>query len=801
MAKLPDVTALGERPSPAAVTGVARYRTEQGSEDVGNAITVAGGDVDHAATQLYRAQKVEQDRVDTLRAEEAFSKLREKQLDLSIGPENGFTNVKGSEAVSRPMLPEWNKKFDDEQKLLADSLGNDAQRYKFAHRATLSRMQFGDDILHHMANQREVYGKEVYEGVLGTEERSAAAKWDSPADIGLSLTRVDDAVHSRAEAQGWPAEYANSVLLESKGKIHKAVIDQAIANQNFDYAEKWFEQNKDNIDSHTAATLSKAVEGGAQKQRAADYVGDYISHQQDYLGLGKLQDTVLADPVLDDTRKNTIMGRIQNQRFALERRAEVETARRQHVIGKAINENVGNILAGYEPSLEQIQPIINAAKGTDLEEDANRMVQLAQATRTFRNQAPAQQEAMITGAETQLRSDPTKFDRRVLDAWKEIKQKQGEQVKDDPVTFATRQGYAPPVPLNLAEPGAVAGDLAQRYSLARAVSDKYQAPFKPLTKPELGLVTEALSKGTWQQKGDYLAKLHAASAGDEEGYSAVLQQVAPDEPVTAVAGEYAAKDRKPVADLMLRGESILRPAKKTDGTPDRGTLLPMPAEKEMRSAFDDKVRDAYAGRVQQRNVMYQSARSIYAALSADAGDKDTAVLDSDRWDKAITMATGGVDKYRGKHVVLPYGMDLGTFKDQMDARLGEVAASGALPPTLTASRLADLPVESIGDGKYILRSGDSVLVGAQADGHKTPIVIDFNKPISSNAPKLSAVPPLPDYPVLPQPTNVNEALGQLEIVNKRYRTALQNPETSEGDLTKLRTVVEAADAKVRELNK
>lgn len=799
MAKLPDPsTALGERPSPRAVTGIARYRTEQGSEAIGNALADAGGDIEQAGTQLYRAQKIEQDRVDTLRAEEAFSKMRQKQLDLSFGPENGFTNVKGSEAVSRPMLPEWTKKFDDEQKALADTLGNDAQREKFSRRATLSRMQFGDDIVRHMANQREVYGKEVYEGILGTEERSAAAKWNSPADIALSLTRVDDAVQSRAEAQGWPAEYANAVLLESKGKIHSAVISQALANQNFDYAEKWFEQNKAEIDPNTAAALHKAVEGGAQKQRAADYIGDYIAHQQDYLGLGRLQDTVLADPVLDDTRKNTIMGRIQNQRFALERRAEVEITRRQHVISKAIGEINANTLAGYEPSLEQIQPIINAAKGTDLEGDAQQMVQLAQATRAFRNQTPTNQEAMITSAETQLRQDPTKFDRRVLDAWKDIRQKQAVQLNEDPTTFAVRQGYAEPVPLNLADPGAAAGDLAQRFSLARSVSDKYQAPFKPLTKPEVSLVTDALSKSTWEQKRDYLAQLHAASAGDVEGYSAILSQVAPDEPVTAVAGEYASKDRKQAADLMLRGESILRPPKKTDGTPDRGTLLPMPAEKEMRSSFDEKIRDAYSGRVEQRNVMYQSARSIYAALSADAGDKDTSVIDQDRWDKAIDMATGGVDKYRGKHVILPYGMDLGTFKDQMDARLGEVATSGKLPPHLNASRLRDLPVESIGDGKYVLRVGDSVLA---EKGLKAPIVIDFNKPFSSTAPKLSAVPALPDYPSIPAPTNSDEALEQFKTLAKRYENALSNPETSQTDLAKYRQDYEAAEKKFQELNK
>jgi hypothetical protein len=203
---------------------------------------------------------------------------------------------------------------------------------------------------------------------------------------------------------------------------------------------------------------------------------------------------------------------------------------------------------------------------------------------------------------------------------------------------------------------------------------------------------------------------------------AVMAQLAPDDPVTAIAGSQAARGRNAEADLILRGQAILRPSTKSDGKPDSSGLLPMPPELDLRMRFDSYVREAFTGKPEARNAHYQAAKAAYAALSIDAGDRDTKIFNSDRWEQAMETAIGRVDKYNSRRIVLPHGIDLGEFKVGVRERIDDAARSGNLDPTWTASRLRDLPLENLGDGRYVLRSGNGVVV----DKRGRPVVINFN---------------------------------------------------------------------------
>lgn len=172
---------------------------------------------------------------------------------------------------------------------------------------------------------------------------------------------------------------------------------------------------------------------------------------------------------------------------------------------------------------------------------------------------------------------------------------------------------------------------------------------------------------------------------------------------------------------MLRGESILRPNRKEDGNPDGGTLLPIPSDEQMSKLFDDTVRDAFAGMPHARSDHYQAARAIYAALSADAGDRDTSVLDTDRWERAIQLATGGVEKYRGRNILMPYGYDPSMFRDGIARRVDDLIQGGRLDEQWTKSKLLDLPLMAVGDGRYTFVVGDALLVDRKGD----PVEVDF----------------------------------------------------------------------------
>lgn len=721
MAKIPDPLAA-ERPSARAPGGIARLAVVA-PEGPGRGLMAAGGDVQQAAEELYRHQKIEEDRVNTLRAEEAYNKQRERALELSIGEQEGFAHLKGAAAVTRPILPEWTKRFDDSAAQIASTLSNDTQKERFKQRVGVGRLQYQEEIYRHLAREGDTYAKEVFDGTMVTEQRNAVARWDSKNDIDSSLERIKNAVEERGDRYGWPADYRKAILLAETGKVHSAVIQQAIASGDYVYAQNWFNEHRADVDLATAKQLEVTVRDGTQKQISAAYNEQFLAQRESKEGLQGLEKRVVGDKVLDETRKNIIHGRILGRLDALEAREAREGAQRERAIGQAISEVNSNTLAGMPATFDQLSPVLEAAKGTPMEREAEQMVRLADATAKFSRLTPIQQAAQITETERAARADPTKFDRKVVDAWKQIHASQKEMLGKDPVTFAVRQGIAEPVALDLTTPQGMGDELTNRFSVARSMQSVYQAPLRPLTEPEQQLVSRLIDGAGYKERREYLGSLFQASRGDVQGFSAIMAQLAPDHPVAALAGEYQAKGRNRASDLMLQGEAILRPNKKADGKPDSGSLIPMPPEIDLRREFDHEVRDAYAGHPEERNITYQATRAIYAKLSSDAGDKDVKVPDLSRLRASIELATGGVEEYRGKRTVMPYGMGLGEFKDQVQRRTQDIEASGALSEGVTAKTLQQLPLEAAGDGRYVFRSGDSAIIGKNNE----KIILDFNR--------------------------------------------------------------------------
>lgn len=723
--KLPDVTSLGPRDVPTPPGGGASYTPPAPTGIVSSATSTLAASLGRMGAELEHEQKLEQDRVDTTRAEEAFNQLRSQQIDLTLGEENGFTRQKGSAAVNRqvPLNKEYLDRFDKISQQIEAALTTDTQKLKYRSRAAVARQQMAEQLLRHMAAEGETYSRETFEGTVLTEARAAVANWDSPNDIGLSLYRIEQAVDARAEKLNWPKEYRDAVLLEKTSLVHKAVVQQALASGDYLYAQRWYQENKDAIDLPTAKAVEHAVQEGTQKQIAAAYTADYLANQNNRKVLEQLHTKILADVDLDETRKNMLVGRVQNRMAVLEHKAELAQERHLRRLERGINELNANTLAGFEPTAEQFASVINAARGTELEPAVKQAVQLAGATRSFRNAPPAVQERLLTEAEAGVRKDPSKFDRRVVSAWRTIFDAQRAQVRESSVTFAVRQGLVdPPKPLDLAQPHLQGEPLAERFAIARAMSARYQVPMKPLTAEETTLLSTTLKSAPAEEKRKYFAGLAQASGQDYEGYSAIMGQIAPDDPATAVAGTYAFRGRTQASDLILRGQAILNPPRKEDGKPDGGKLWPMPPEKDLRVGWQGYEKDAFAGHAGARNAMYQAALAIYAAKSVEEGDS-SAVLNTGRWEEAMRLATGGIEKHKGRAIVLPYGYEYGQFRDVLRAKINLVAEQGRLAKGVTPAAIEDLPLEAIGDGRYVFRVGDGILV----DKESRPILIDFNQ--------------------------------------------------------------------------
>jgi hypothetical protein len=733
MATIPDINALGARPSPKPNQDTARFQNPYthmehvpGSEmeSIGRENAQQG----QRFINLGREIQEEQLKVDAMRAEDAFNQLRNSQLNLAIG-DDGFTKLHGVNALQGEILKNYGGKFDLEQQRIADSLQNDQQKQLFSKRAMVSKTQFTHEMLSHVAKETDTAKDNTFKGTVAVEQEAAAVNWPNPAAILTSLSRIDAAVNTRAQDLGLDDNSKAALLLHASSGVHTSVVKQALANGNLKYAEAWYEQHKDQIDPNVAAGLAKAVEDGAQKQLFNGYQSQFLAARDSSKALSSLEKAVLKDDTLNEDRKNILIGRIQSRGEVLANRAERQQAQFERQLERQISAVNSLTLQGYEPTAEQMVPLVAASKGTAAEPMVRQMIATANATRQFRNQDFRSQEQTITQMEAAARQDPTKFDVTAVAKFKAIHEAQQKAVREDPTTFAVRQGMVDPrdpaaAPLNLAQPDP--NQLAARFDLSRSISSKYAAPMKPLTEAEVNTLTGALREAKPAQKQTIFSALAKASGNDAAGYKAVMSQVAPDDPVTALAGVYATGEprKQLVSNYLLEGQAILKPNRKTDGSPDKGSLWPMPSgndEKEMKKAFATQVGDAYAGMPKTQSDLYQAAVAYYAGKAMKQGKAD-GVLDTDIWKEAVNAVTGGVASYKGKHVVLPWGMAPGDFKDQMKSRIDVL---GGLSEGVTPSKVRDMPVQAIGDGKYVFRAGDGILV----DKNNRPVVVDLNAPV------------------------------------------------------------------------
>lgn len=298
---------------------------------------------------------------------------------------------------------------------------------------------------------------------------------------------------------------------------------------------------------------------------------------------------------------------------------------------------------------------------------------------------------------------------------------------DDPVGYAlANKGYGFAPIQRFDDPQGLSQELAKRAAGAPQLSADYDTAPRLLSKAEASALSATLRAVPVEDQKQILGAV-AKGVNDPNLLKATMQAIAPDSPTLAVAGLYQARglrttENRDVADLILRGQAILSPNKKADGSGHMGgaALIKMPEEKLLLSDWTSATGDAFKGREQAADMFMQTAKAIYAARSAEDGDYSGA-LDSKRWKAAINLATGGIQTHNGSEIVLPYGMPYDRFQNALQAEVDRVTKGDAVL-NATPREMMRLPLENVGDGRYIFRRGTGYLVNK--DGR--PVVVNLN---------------------------------------------------------------------------
>jgi hypothetical protein len=244
-----------------------------------------------------------------------------------------------------------------------------------------------------------------------------------------------------------------------------------------------------------------------------------------------------------------------------------------------------------------------------------------------------------------------------------------------------------------------------------------------------------------QQKLDYLDRIRTGTYGNNRAFLSVMNQVAPDSPVTAVAGSIliaqmpvtvsgglfgsdAVLQPRNVSGLMLEGEALLNPTKADKAQDGRGAKFPMPKEADLQQAFNDYAGKAFRGDGKGYETAYQAFKAYYAGSANRKGilSTDLTTEGAKIAKEAAAAATGGVINYNTLgEVMKPWGMDDGTFKNRASAEFDKAMVANGMKGS-AFDNLSAYGLQSVGTGRYLLTNGAGYL-----NGPNGPIELDMTR--------------------------------------------------------------------------
>lgn len=294
--------------------------------------------------------------------------------------------------------------------------------------------------------------------------------------------------------------------------------------------------------------------------------------------------------------------------------------------------------------------------------------------------------------------------------------------KADPIQFSIDREKLNQIDFSNAQ--SFTNSLKERSASVTDISNSYQTPLTVFSAQEEMVLSQLMEKAPASQKIEYLDAIRQGLKNNNN-YTAALRQISKSDTSLAVAGIIMDKPSSVTAQSNLISSDInVSPQDAArlivQGNEARKTAKDflLPKDSELKESFAEKVKDAYVNTPQDAALTYEVAKDVYAGLMAKKGDL-SGEYNSDTWEQAINIASGGVYDFNGRgNVILPWGMGGDEFDKIINRKWRNEIA-----PSLGLNENENFGLETLSDSKYFIKSGSSYLPDKNGD----PIIIDITQ--------------------------------------------------------------------------
>ncbi|OZI23753.1 hypothetical protein CAL26_10000 [Bordetella genomosp. 9] len=211
----------------------------------------AGAALSGLGDTMVAQQRIANQRADQLRVDDALNQAREKVLNYTFDPNQGYLSLKGQAALNRPngqALPdEYTGKLQGDIDSIAGTLGNAEQQRLFKLQSNNIVTQFRGQTMKWLADQQNEYGMSVRQGTINNQIDTATRFYNDPAKVDDALKSIDASAIDLARMQGKSAEEAISFSRQQTSKAVMGAITGAMQSDDFGAAVSYLRRYSDKM--------------------------------------------------------------------------------------------------------------------------------------------------------------------------------------------------------------------------------------------------------------------------------------------------------------------------------------------------------------------------------------------------------------------------------------------------------------------------------------------------------------------------------------------------------------------------
>lgn len=268
MPQVPTLDNFSVAPSGGGFTPVAATPVKQSAPEQLQQMGQAVQRTSTQAADLFRDAQVQ---ANQLRVDDAVNRAKERAMQLTFDPQEGFTTLKGLDAIERPegksLADDYGTQLQSSLDQIAGGLGNDVQRRAFAQAAQGLRTGFDADLMKHESSEFRDYSLSVREGTIATSQREISLKYSDPETVGRNMLSIQAAVYDQAHLLGKSASWAEAQARNMTSSAHRLAMTSALENNDIGFVQQYLDSHGKEMNADDVI----AVNGAVTKQQQFTY--------------------------------------------------------------------------------------------------------------------------------------------------------------------------------------------------------------------------------------------------------------------------------------------------------------------------------------------------------------------------------------------------------------------------------------------------------------------------------------------------------------------------------------------------